>query len=279
MFYISSDLVLDGSTLELRPNAPLIGYRTLVTFTNITADEEAEGFPVTNLSNPTTSEVWKGLSDAVQYITLDLGATDAADYFGLARHNLGSTGSSVQLQASDDGSTWADVGEEITPDDDRALMHRFEAETHRYWRLEITPAADTVPTIGVFFLGLLLVLQRNIYGGHTPITMSFDNVSSVGISESGQYLGAVARRANPTTSLPQKNITAAWARQQLAPFLTEAVGNGATRMRQPFFFAWRPTSYPAEVGYGWIPPGSAPTLTNQAGRPLMDADIPVQAVL
>lgn len=277
--YISSDLVLDGSDGDFRPDAPLIGYRSVITFTNISADEEATGFPVTNLSNPTTSEVWAGTSTAAQYITLDLTTEDVADYFALAEHNLGSAGIACQLQGSDDGETWADVGEEIAPGNDSALLHRFEAATYRFWRLGLTSGSEA-PTIGVFFLGQVLVLERNIYGGHTPINYSYDNVSSVGVSEAGQYLGAMARRANPSTTVSVKNLTAAWFRQKLDPFFREAVGNGDSRIRRSFFFAWRPSTYPDEVGYGWIPAGSAPKTVNQGkGLALMDADFSVQGTL
>lgn len=279
MFYISSDLVLDGSSQDLRPDGPLVGYRTLVTFDNIAADEEAEGFPVTNLSNPTTSELWKGTTTGVQYVTLDLGTEDSADYIGLARHNFGSGGTSFVVQVSDDGDSWTDAADAVAPGDDSPLMQRFEVTTSRYWRLAITPGT-LAPSVAVFYLGRVLVLQRNIYGGHTPISYSYANVSSVGISESGQYLGAVARRANPSTDIQQKNLTASWARANMDPFFTEAQGLGATGIRRSFFFAWRPTTYPLEVGYGWIPPGSPPTLANQSrGVALMDAAFSFQGVV
>lgn len=278
-FYISSDLVLSDTDGDNRPNAPLIGYRSLVTYTNITADEEADGFPATNLSTPATHELWKGTSTDPQYVTVDLGEDDSADYFGIARHNFGSTEATVQLQVSDDGMTWDDVGEELSPEDNSPLMHRFTLTESRYWRLSITPGS-AAPQMAVFYLGRLLVLQRNIYGGHKPISMSYENVSSVGVSDSGQYLGAVARRANPATTVALKNLTAAWVRANLHPFFTEAVGNGVTRIRASFFFAWRPTSYPAEVGYGWIPPGSPPSLQNQAtGVAMMDASFAVQGAV
>lgn len=277
--YISSGVLISGSSGDFREDGPLIGYRTRITFDNITADEEEVGFPVTNLSNETTSEMWKGTSTDPQYITVDLGAALQCDYIGIARHNLGSTGATIQVEVSSDGATWDEHADAIAPTDDSPLMQRFDREAHRYWRLAITPGSEA-PEMAVLYLGLVMVLQRNIYGGHTPIRYSYENTSSVGISESGQFLGAVARRANPTTQVTQKNLTAAWARSHMAPFLKEAVGMGTTARRIPFFFAWRPTSYPLEVGFGWIPPGSAPTLTNQGtGVALMDAAFSFQGVV
>jgi hypothetical protein len=278
MIYIASDLVLDDLDGDNRANAPLVGYRSLIAFSNVAADEEADGFPVTNLANPATSELWQGTTTGAQYITVNLDAEDVVDYFGLARHNLGTTGAVIQLQGSDDAVTWTDVGEELSPDDDTALMHRFALATYQYWRLSITPGSAP-PAIGVFYMGKLLVMQRNLWGGHTPITMSYDGVTTIGISESGQYLGAVSRRANPSTSASFKNLTATWVRANLAPFLREAVGTGTNRLPRPFFFAWRPTSYPTEVGYVWIPAGAAPKLTNQSGVPRMDAEFQLQGVL
>lgn len=278
MIFVSSDVVLAGDAGDLRLNAPLIGYRQLLEFENVTADEEADGFPVTNVANVSTAELWKGTTTAVQHVTAFLAAVEDADYIGIARHNLGTAGITIQVQVSADGDTWEDVGDDFLPGDDSPIMLRFPVTPSQWWRLRMS-SGTAAPQIAVLYLGKLLVLQRNIYVGHTPMTYSYANVTSTGVSESGQFLGAVARRANPATDVQQKNLTPSWARANLAPFFKQCTGNGTDRHRRPFFFAWRPTSYPTEVAFGWFPDGGAPTLSNARPNGMMDAAFQVQGIL
>ncbi len=278
MIYISSELVLADLAGDGRVNGPMIGYRQLLTLASLSSDEAAAGFPVTNLANNSTAEKWKAETDTEQYITAFLSSPQAFDYVGLAAHTLGSTGTVVQVQISDDGDAWEDIGPDFLPGDDSPIMVRFPSTTRQWVRLKLTPDTDP-PAIGILYIGQLLILQRNIYVGFTPMTYDYTNVISTGISESGQFLGAIARRANPGCTIPQKNLTAAWFRTNMAPFLRAATGTGADRYRQPFFFAWRPTDYPSEVAFGWIPEGATPTVSNARPNGMMDATVPMQGIL
>ncbi|HEY0220024.1 MAG TPA: hypothetical protein VGC26_09720, partial [Afipia sp.] len=47
------------------------------------------------------------------------------------------------------------------------------------------------------------------------------------------------------TSVPLSLITPAWYRANMDPFLAAA-------KETPFFFAWRPNTYPREVGFCWL---------------------------
>lgn len=278
MLYISSEVVLSDTSGDLRPDGPLVGYRQLLTVTNVSADEEAAGFPASNLANPSTAEKWKGLTDDPQTVTVNLGSPQTCDYVGIARHNLGTIGCTIQVQSSVDGDVWDDLGDDFIPGDDSPIMVRFDDSNGPYFRLELTPGSG-VPEIAVLYLGRLLVLQRNIYVGHTPITYSYANTVSVGMSESGEFLGAVARRANPSTDVKQANLTASWFRANMAPFFKQCVGNATDRHRTPFFFAWRPTSFPDEVAFGWFPEGSPPTASNARPNGMMDANFSIQGIL
>jgi hypothetical protein len=276
--YVSSDVVLEDTSGDFRPNGPLVGYRQFITVTNITADEEAAGFPVTNLANPSTAERWKGTTTDEQSVTVFLSTPQDCDYIGIARHNLGTAGTTCQVQTSEDGIVWDDLGDDFLPGDDSPIMVRFPVTTAQYFRLLMTPGS-AAPDIAVLYLGKLLVLQRNLYVGHTPMSYSYDNVATAGISESGQFLGAITRRANPSTNVKQSNLTAAWFRTYMAPFFKQCSGLGTDGHRTPFFFAWRPTSYPVEVAFGWFPEGAAPTAGNQRANGMMEASFPIQGVI
>lgn len=279
MIYIASDVVLADESGDFRPNGPLVGYRNLLTTTNITADEAAASFPASNLANPSTAEKWKGLTDAEQSLTVALASPQLCDYVGLARHNLGTIGCTVKVQTSTDGDVWTDLCDDFIPGDDAAIMVRFDQTTASYFRVLLTPDTDTVPELAVMYLGRLLVLQRNIYVGHTPITMSYAATVSVGLSESGEFLGRITRRANPANEVKQASITATWARDSLKPFYDRCQGVSVDRDAIPFFFAWRPTTFPNEVCYGWFPEGSPPTVSNSRPNGMMDAGFSIQAIL
>lgn len=244
MIYISPAIVVAGTPEDL--NRGWIGYRNVLTRDNTTATDSAVGYPVANLVNNTTNQQWKAAdASGTKYITISGQGAAEADYFGLARHNLGSTGATITLQNSPDASTWTDASEEITPGTDYALMYRFEADTAAYWRLRIVPGS-AAPAIAVMHLGKLLILERRIYVGHTPITLGrWASVTSGG-SENNNFLGRVIKARGLKSGVDLKNLTPQWLRDELDPFFEAAQENTA------FFWAWRPSSYPTEVGYAWM---------------------------
>jgi hypothetical protein len=268
MIYLAPALV--AAPYSVNANSPRIGYHNIVTADNLAADEEEVGYPVTNLANPATypRAAWRGTSTAEQYVTVVQAATDV-DYFGIARHNLGSTGASVQLQGSDNGSDWDDVSIEVNPGQDWVLMLHFTPVSYAQWRLRIVPGT-AAPEIAVFYLGTLLTLQRNIYVGHTPLVYGRNKSVVTGKSESGQFMGRTTRREFLQSAVDLKNLTPAWFRSHLDPFLDECQAG------KPYFWAWRPGSYPAEVGYAWIE--GTPSISNQSPNGLMQAGWSMQGI-
>lgn len=65
------------------------------------------------------------------------------------------------------------------------------------------------------------------------------------MSESGNFLGRIVVGQSLETALSLQNITPSWYRSNMEPFVTAA-------REAPFFFAWRPGSYPRELGYAWL---------------------------
>lgn len=248
-------------------NLPWIGYHTVVTRDNISADEEAEGYPASNLANPSTAELWKGETDYEQTITVAEGAATSCDYYGIARHNLGSSGATVKLQKSSNGIGWTDVTEALSPTSDAAIMYRFSLQAANFWRLLITPGS-AVPQAAVLHLGRLLIGQRRMYVNHTPITLGHSWNSVTGISGNGQYLGQVLRDETLKSSVQMQNLTPGWYRTNFEPF----VKNGP----YPFFWAWRPTAYPAECGYAWL--RQAPAMSNQRANGMVQVSFDMEAI-
>lgn len=264
---ISSALVL-SATEENDPRNPRIGYHNLITANNIAADEETDDEPAVNIANPSTYLKWRGTTTGDQSITVTLGTAADVNYFAIAKHNLGSTGATVKLQSSDDGSSWTDASDAVEPSTDYALICEFETVFAKYFRLYIEPG-DEPPSIAVMYLGEILPLQRTIYVGHSPITLSRSTTVSTGRAEAGQFLGRHLRREFIETSVDLQNLTPTWYRQKFDPFVEHA-------RTKPFFFAWYPTKYPSEVGYAWLKGDIRPT--NQRANGMMQVSFSMEAI-
>lgn len=266
MIYQTPAVVLAAAPASA--NNPWVGYHTVLLETNVTSDEAAATFPVSNIANRSTAEKWKGTSTAIQGVVINEGALAECDYFGLCKHNFGSTGATIKLQASPDGADYTDVTEAVAPGTDNAIMFRFAPQTAAYWRLLITPGS-AAPQITVMFLGKLLVLQRSIYVGHTPLTLGRSQNVTVGRSEGGQFLGLYLRSQTLQSSVDLKNLTPGWYRTLFDPF-AESMAS------KTFFWSWRPDSYPDEVGYAWSKGGA--NVSNQSPNGLMQASFSMEGV-
>jgi hypothetical protein len=241
---ISSSFVL-SATPGTDGRNPRICWQNLITANSVSADSATADEPIANIANPATYLAWRSASTSAQNITCVMETAADVDYFALARHNLGSTGATVQLQYSTDGgSTWQDASDAISPVDDTVLVVLFESVFAARFRLHIVPG-DSAPSIAVMYLGAALVLQRRIYVGHAPFPYARNSTVSTGRSESGQFMGRTKRREWFENAVDLQNITPGWFRENMTDFLEASV-------EKPFFFAWRPSQYPLEVGYCWL---------------------------
>jgi hypothetical protein len=103
-------------------------------------------------------------------------------------------------------------------------------------------------------MGQALTMQRRIYQGHTPLTLSRDTELSNNVSEGGQYLGRSIIRKGASTSAQWTHLNASWYRANFDPFVKSARTN-------PFFIGWRPLQYPNELGFVWTDSDIAPQNT------------------
>ncbi len=278
---ISSDLVLpfssgsgggsggSGSTaIPALLKKAHIGYTTVGTDTNMTANSEAAGYPVTNLSNPLTTHRWKP-TVLPATVTIDVTTAQDLSFMGIASHTLSDRECVVDFQYSTNGgSSWDSLGT-TGPGDNKPIMYIFE-ESAALWRMRITRDAGStqteMPSIGVFWVGQALVMERGLYQGHTPITMSRQTTRTTNRTEAGQYAGNSIKRQGVNGSYDWNNLTASWVRQYFEPFVK------AVRAA-PFFIAWRPGEFPDEVGFVWSTDDIKPT--NSGPRDLMSVSMTV----
>lgn len=264
MIVVSPSVVLaQGDAAYL----PVIGYRSVVTTSNVSADSSTVAAPVTNLANPSTALLWQSASTATQYVTVTLEDSDI-DYVGVARHNFGTSGIQVTVQTEVD-SVWGDVAGPVAPADNRPLLFRFTKHAPSGVRLKLENAT-AAPYAAVLYVGELLTMELGIQVGFTPLNLSRSPTVRTGRSESGNFLGRVVTKVDHASRPTFRMLSAGWVRDYLDPFLEAAI-------ESPFFFAWAPQEWPLEVGYAWLDEDASPSIAVVTGH--LEVELPMKGVV
>jgi len=232
MIYISDGLVASADP-PLRNSR--IGYGSITFGKTPTASTTAAGFSALAPTYPTTYEYWKPSAMPATW-AIDNTTSVACDYAGVVGDIEGTT---IQVQSSDDGTTWVTQVEGFATK--KVAMFLFEEVEAQHWRLRFV---DVEPRVSVIYIGKALAMQRSIYAGHTPITLSRVTEYSNNMSEGGQYLGRSIIRGGVVTGAAYQHLTADWYRANFDPFVKAA-------RERPFFFAWRPYQFQNEAAYVW----------------------------
>lgn len=274
---ISGDLALaevqsGGGTID--SDNPIIGYDNLVTTGNVSSDTAATGYPVTNIANSSTALIWKGTlaSPAVdEYVVLNLQTAELVDYVGIARHNFHTAQIAVSIEVLNETTspdTWDELTSPAIPPNDGPLIFRFTAQGIAQVRIRMQ-SGTAAPYMGVVYSGSLLALQRKLGVGHTPINYARSSRVMSARSEAGDFLGRIILNEMTSNKLALENLSPAWYRAYLAPFIL------ASRA-EPFFIAWRPSSYPNECGFCWVT--NDPKPSNQLPNGFMQVDFELAGI-
>lgn len=137
-------------------------------------------------------------------------------------------------------------------------------------RIRVTITGSGALVLGVVSAGVALQMQRPIYKGHEPGTLSRVTEYQSTESEGGQWLGRNVIRQGLKTAYNWRNLSAAWLRQYFDPFVDAARSS-------PFFIAWNPLEFPREVVYAWTTGDVAPS--NAGPRDLMSATVNVRGAV
>jgi len=219
---------------------PVILYERIFTAAEITADQEASGFPDDQLANLQPYKRWKGTSSANQLITFNLGAAASADAFGIAGHNLGTIGADVIMQYWN-GSTWVNAATLYQPTSDISIFRLFTTQTSDQWRLSLTSMSGT-PEIGVIRLGDRLTMEKPLSGTWDPNHQRTEFSSN--ISKGGNLLQNEVRFRETVQRAEFRRLTDTWYRATFLP-----AWNAHLYRADPFFFAWDYDRFPDEVGF------------------------------
>ncbi len=250
-------IVINGLVLPIAggADAPHIGYKTIVNAGNITAtSEDLPDFGIVNIANTATYLKWKATSVVTdQGIVISTTPGTTIDYFAIAGHNLGSNGARLTLQRSVGSPGYEDISVPITLSDDTVFINEFDSVaatgTGVSFRLLIEQSGSPVPTdppeIGILYVGEITKLPRKKYAGYEPPTLNRTTRVSTGFSEDGQFLGRVKRNQKLENEFTIDVIDPDFYRSVLDPFAIAAE-------EIPFFWAWRPATFPDEVALMWL---------------------------
>lgn len=266
MIVISNDFVLTQPDDEfpITEDHPVIGWHNLVTAENIVAGTTATGFPASNLANPATHLRWQANDTTEQYLTITTGYVDDIDYLAVAKHNFSSGEIVVSVEGFIAG-VWTEIVEEHLLPDDGPLIFRFTPQSLSHIRLRMQSGSEA-PRAAVVYVGALLPLQRKIYVGHTPMPHGRKNDIVNGMSETGNFLGRLVLGSWRESTIPLSLIDPRWYRENMDEFLAVAKST-------PFFFAWRPGTYPLEVGYAYLTADPMPVPTGPSNLLVFDLSV------
>jgi len=268
MLVFSSALVLAAEADGLSLDHPVIGWHNVVTPSAVAATSDPN-YPASNLANPATHLEWRAPSIDDLYIFVNVSGVDPVDYVGIARHNFGSAEIPVSVYGYYDGDFHLLAGE-VMPPDDGPLIFRFTGVSVSQLAIRMQPG-NAPPRAAVVYVGKLLVVERKVYVGHTPMPHARKSSIVNGRSETGNFLGRIVLGSWRETSVPLSLITPEWYRAYMDPFLAVAKDT-------PFFFGWRPETYPRETGYGWLTDDPMPTPTGASGN-LIAFDLKVGGIV
>ena len=255
------------------PNAPLFCFQNLVTASNVAAANQA-AYPESNAANPSTAEEWRSSNPGtLHFFTISLGATTPATYLAIAKHNFGSAGIPIRIDGQLAAGNWVVLVNEVTLPDDKPAIFVFSEVAVQALRFRVDPSAVGVhPRAAVVYAGVHLRSTQKVYVGHAPITLNHQVSSVAASSSSGNFLGSVVVGRKTGAQLVLTDLDPVWVRGQLEPFLVHA-----RDQRKPFFFAWRPHTYPRECGYVWL--SGDPVITNARSNGMMSVTLDVEGVV
>ncbi len=172
-------------------------------------------------------------------------------------------GLTVSFRSAREGESFVTLGS-VEAQDNKPIMFLFPQREAERVAVVISSSAAMINISA----GIALQMQRPIFGGHNPITMSRQTEYQSRRSESGNFVSRNIIRKGLSGAYEWTRLTDDWVREYFDPFIIAA-------RKVPFYIAWRPESYPDEVAYAWTTGDISPN--NIGTRNLMSVGMDVQA--
>lgn len=200
--------------------------------------------------------------------TLTPSAAASADYCCIAGHNLGTTGATLTVEYESAPSVWTTILGPVSVSNDSPIFAIFRRRTGTGFR--VTVNGSTAPRLAVVRFGVAMQMQQPLYGGHTPLILSRQTTMRSNKSTTGEFLGRTRLRNARSTAIEWTHLRADWVRENWLPFEFAAE-------EDPFFLAWRPETFPDDVGYCYIDSGQSPAPSNMGIRDFMSVSMNIIA--
>jgi hypothetical protein len=244
--FISDDMLLTEvqDSITSNANSPRIGIQNLSNQSNIYSSAgELSSNPAWLTSVPSTADRWKNAPNLIHVWTMD--ATGfSVDYVGIAAHR-GLIGRQIQVQAVINGTLTTILESRIVISSDPIFILFDEIEPTNFYVIISSDSAFDIE-VGIINVGKSVFLPRNIYVGHTPLKYGRATKKLNATSDSGSYLGNRINKVSRASSVSMDNVPPLFYRDYL--YLQFHIPSET----RPFFWAWRPSTYPEEAGFCWI---------------------------
>lgn len=223
-------------------NYPRIGWNSITRRGTIAASSEAAGYPATNAASPFEYAYWQATGTTAQTLTLTFDASEDVDFVGIAAHNLGTAGATVQVQENDGG--WSNIGPAVSPLDDTPIGIMLSSRSLSEIRLSITGMSEA-PYLGVLYVGEALTFPQRTYAGQgKPANMARATEYMTSQSVTGKWLGRSIKRQRNWVDVPIAHFSETWAAANFDAFAEDA-------RSYPYFLMPRPADYPKDIQFKW----------------------------
>lgn len=251
------------------PDHPIVGYHNIMeSNATVVATTEDDDFPINNIRTSPTHLKWVGgFNSGDEFVTITTNFTEVIDYLAIAGQNFAAEEIPISIEFPDFSPN--SVIDPFVPDDDGPLIFRFIPTILSQIRLRLSPGVSSAQ-MAVVYVGQLLTLERTMWQGHTPINLARRKKLVSGQSESGNFLGRIITTQWRETNINLSHIGLDFYRTHVDPWIEAS-------QEKPFFFGWRPQTYPGDTGYCWTINDPQPMHEGPSG--LISINLEVQGIV
>lgn len=206
------------------------------------ADDVAN--PAVNALNDSTFDFWRqGGSSITRLRKVGTANTVTANAAGISGHNLGTTGSTIYILYSDDGTTWLNATPPYSPLTDEDIFFIFPQRTHLFW--EVAFGLSTGAYVSNAKIGRRLDFPCTPVVGYRPVHHSRKFTKYFNNSVEGHLLGNRVMSSGGSTTVDFPEIPRSFVDGPLRGF-EDHYNRGRS-----FFYAGWPGGKPQDMAYAW----------------------------
>lgn len=251
--FVTDDINLTASVQGITPsiNSPRIGIDQVLSRSNYRGGvgNTLPSNPAFLAFNDSTSDRWKSVDSDAHTMVFDLDKSPL-DFVGIAAHR-GLVGRQLTITAilTDSSGQTQEVRVLFGPQlitSNEPIFVLFEENNAATLVIAVGSDENFDLEIGIVRAGKSVFLPRNIYVGHTPITYGRATQKLIATSDNSEYLGQRLISTKKQSSVDMQNIPPLFYRNYLHQNFH------IPSETSPFFWAWRPDTYPEESGFCWL---------------------------